>query len=80
MAVTRTKLVGRVVREPSIIIGKGIACKVTIKVPNDTGTPEVYDIIISRGYRPWRVEVGTKVCAIGVLRGDTLWADYFKQY
>lgn len=80
MTVSRTKLIGRVVKEPSIVIGRPIACKVVIEVPCGTGTSEVYEVIVFHGRKPWRVEVGAKVCAIGVLRGHELWADYFREY
>ena len=74
-------IVSKVVEEPRVSIGKGVNCLVSVEVQGDAGAGyETYDVIISRGSKPWQVAVGTKACAVGVLKGDTLWADYFREY
>lgn len=80
MAIGRTKLVGKVIGKPSIMIGRGISCQLKVEVLNDEGGYDLYDIVISRGSKPWRIKEGTEVGAVGILKGNTLWADSFWQY
>jgi len=77
--IVRTKIIGKVIEEPRVAIGEGISCLISIEIQDNAGVSnKTYDIIISRGYKPWRVEIGTKGCAVGILRGGVLWADYFR--
>lgn len=43
-------------------------------VPIDVGGEE-FDILVTRGRRPWDIEFGTTVKAIGLLGSSTLWVD-----
>jgi len=79
--ISRTKLVGKVKGKPGISFGRGVNCRLTVEVPNDAGDGyETYVIVITKGTRPWRIKEGTEVCAVGVLKGDTLWVDSFWRY
>jgi len=76
----RIKLVGVVKGKPNIIIGKGIGYQLKVEVLNDEGSYDTYDIFITRGSKPWRIKEGTKVGAVGILKGKTLWVDSFWRY
>lgn len=76
----RTKLIGEVIGKPSIAIGRGISCHFDIKVRNNEGGYDTYEVIISKGRKPWKLKGGTEVCAVGILQGNRLWADWFTQY
>lgn len=80
LEIPRTKLVGKVVGKPGISFGRGVNCQITVEVPDGKGSYEIYVIVITRGYRPWSVKEGKEVGAIGILKGDTLWADSFWRY
>ena len=76
---SRIKVVGKVVKKPSIVIGRGLGCKVRVRVLSGTDA-DFCDIVITRGSKPWRLTEGAKVCGIGILKGSTLWADWFREY
>jgi len=78
----RIKLVGKVIAKPTlVIVPNGIGCKVPVEVRSDAKTGyDSYDIIVTKSRKPWNVKLGTKVIAVGILQGDTLWADYFREY
>ena len=75
----RIKVVGIVVKKPSIVIGRGVGCKLRVEVLNDIEA-KFCDIIVTKGRKPWKVELGAKVVAVGILIGNIWWADYFRAY
>ena len=78
----RIKLVGKVTTKPTVaIVPNGIGCKVSVEVRSDAKTGyDSYDIIVTKSRKPWKLKVGTRVMGIGILQGNTLWADYFREY
>lgn len=78
LAIRRTKLVGKVVGKPGISFGRGVNCRLTVDVLNDAGDGyETYIIVITGRGKPWNIKSGAMISAIGILKGDTLWADSF---
>jgi len=75
----RIKVVGIVVKKPSIVIGRGVGCKLRVEVLNDIEA-KFCDIIVTKGRKPWKVRVGDMVEAVGTLRGDELLADAFWKF
>lgn len=73
----RVKIRGKVVGKASVVIGRSIGCKVRVEVLNDIGSYDLYDIIVTKGRRPWKLKPGDAVTAIGILKDDTLWADFW---
>jgi hypothetical protein len=78
LEIPRTKLVGMVKGKPGISFGRGVNCRITVDVPNDARNGyETYVIIITGRRKPWLIKEGAVVGAVGIIRGNTLWADSF---
>lgn len=75
----RVELIGRVIGRPRIIIGADSSCHFDIRVTNDEGGFDPYEVVITEGRKPWALTEGIKVSVIGILRGKTLFADYFSK-